>query len=105
MANVLFIKTSSLGDVIGSRMQTRTSLLAAANATLQAQIEERKRVEEHLRESEGQLRNAIARFNQVQGVTDEERDAAWKGIRAAAKKFGVEMQEGSWRELAHHGKR
>jgi hypothetical protein len=51
------------------------------------------------------VRNAIARFNQVQGVSDAERDAAWKRIQAAAKKFGVEMQEGSWRELAHHGKR
>ena len=39
------------------------------------------------------VRNAIARFNQVKGVTDAERDAAWKRIRAAAKKFGVEMQE------------
>jgi hypothetical protein len=45
------------------------------------------------------VRNAIARFNQVEGVTDEERDAAWKRIRAAAKKFGVEMNETSWREL------
>ena len=56
-------------------------------------------------EDAAHVRNAIARFNQVQGVTDEERDAAWKRIRAAAKKFDVEMQEGSWRELAHHGKR
>jgi cell division protein FtsX len=50
------------------------------------------------------VRNAIARFNQVEGVTDEERDEAWKRIRAAAKKFNVEMNEESWRELAHHGK-
>ena len=45
------------------------------------------------------MRNAIARFNQVEGVTDAERDAAWKHIRTAAKKYGVEMQEGSWREV------
>jgi hypothetical protein len=50
------------------------------------------------------VRNAIARFNQVEGVTDAERDAAWKRIRSAAKKFGVEMMEGDWRELAHGGK-
>ncbi len=50
------------------------------------------------------VRNAIARFDQVQGVTDEERDAAWKRIQTAAKKFGVEVHEGGWRELAHHGK-
>ncbi len=50
------------------------------------------------------VRNAIARFNQVKGVSDDERDEAWKRIRAAAKKFGVAMEEGSWRELSHHGK-
>ena len=49
------------------------------------------------------VRNAIARFNQVKGVSDSERDAAWKRIRGAAKKFGVEINEGSWRELAHGG--
>lgn len=30
------------------------------------------------------VRNAIARFNQVAGVTDEERDEAWKRIKHAA---------------------
>jgi hypothetical protein len=50
------------------------------------------------------VRNAVARFNQVEGVTDEERDAAWKRIRAAAKKFDVDLHEASWRELGH-GKR
>jgi hypothetical protein len=41
----------------------------------------------------------VARFNQVKGVTDEERDEAWKRIQAAAKKFDVELNEKSWREL------
>ena len=50
-------------------------------------------------ENAAHVRNAIARFNQVEGVTDAERDTAWKHIRAAAKKYGVEMQEGSWREV------
>ena len=50
-------------------------------------------------ENAAHVRNAIARFNQVEGVTDAERDAAWKHVKAAAKKFGVEMQEGSWREV------
>jgi hypothetical protein len=45
------------------------------------------------------VRNAVARFNQVKGVTDEERDEAWKRIQAAAKKFDVELNEKSWREL------
>jgi hypothetical protein len=51
------------------------------------------------------VRNAIARFNQVEGVTDDERDAAWKRIRSAADKFGVEVKETDWRELSHGGKR
>ncbi len=50
------------------------------------------------------VRNAIARFNQVKGVTDTERDEAWKRIQSAANTFGVEMNEQSWRELSHHGK-
>ncbi|HEX5181797.1 MAG TPA: DUF6582 domain-containing protein [Allosphingosinicella sp.] len=45
------------------------------------------------------VRAAIARFNQVEGVNDDERDAAWKRIKAAAKKFGVEVNEKSWREI------
>ena len=45
------------------------------------------------------VRNAIARFDQVQGVTDAERDEAWQHIRSAAKKYGVELKEESWREL------
>lgn len=45
------------------------------------------------------VRNAIARFNQVEGVSDAERDAAWKRIQSAAKKHNVEVSEKSWREL------
>jgi len=46
-----------------------------------------------------QVRNAIARFNQVEGVSDAERDEAWKRIKKAAKKFGVEVSEKSWHDL------
>jgi hypothetical protein len=45
------------------------------------------------------VRNAIARFNQVSGVTDVERDGAWRKILLAAEKFGVHVHESSWREL------
>lgn len=38
------------------------------------------------------VRNAAARFNQVEGVSEEERDEAWKRIESAAKKFGVELK-------------
>lgn len=45
------------------------------------------------------VRNAVARFDQVKDVSDADRDAAWKRIRAAAKKFDVELGEKDWREL------
>ena len=45
------------------------------------------------------VRNAIARFDQVEGVSDDERDAAWKRIKKAADKYGVEVSEKSWHEL------
>ena len=50
-------------------------------------------------ENAAHVRNAIARFNQVEGVTEAEKDAAWKRIQAAAKKFDVEMDESSRGEL------
>ena len=45
------------------------------------------------------VRNAIARFDQVEGVSDNERDEAWKRIKKAADKYGVEVHEKSWHEL------
>lgn len=50
-------------------------------------------------ENASHVRNAIARFNQVKGVSDDERDAAWKRIEVAAKKFDVEISEKSWHEI------
>ncbi len=45
------------------------------------------------------VRNAVARFDQVEDVTDAERDAAWRRIRAAARKYEVEISARGWREL------
>ena len=50
-------------------------------------------------EDASHVRNAIARFNQVKGVSDDERDAAWKRIKAAAKKYDVEVNEDIWRDI------
>jgi hypothetical protein len=50
------------------------------------------------------VRNAIARFDQVEGVSDAERDQAWKRILAAAKRYDVDVSESSWRDLAKGGK-
>jgi hypothetical protein len=50
------------------------------------------------------VRNAIARFDQVEGVSDAERDRAWQRILSAAKRFDVDVSESDWRELAKGGK-
>lgn len=50
-------------------------------------------------ENASHVRNAVARFNQVKDVSDDERDDAWKRIKTAAKKHGVEISEKSWREI------
>ncbi len=50
------------------------------------------------------VRNAIARFDQVEGVSDAEREQAWKRIKKAAGKYDVEVSESSWRELFEGGK-
>jgi hypothetical protein len=50
------------------------------------------------------VRNAVARFDQVEGVTDKEREAAWRRIRAAARRFGVHIEARGWRSLMKGGK-
>ena len=50
------------------------------------------------------VRNAVARFDQVEGVSNAERDRAWRRIRAAARKHGVEIEARGWRDLFKGGK-
>jgi hypothetical protein len=45
------------------------------------------------------VRNAIARFDQVEGVTDAERDKAWQKILKAAKRYDVDVSETDWRDM------
>jgi len=45
------------------------------------------------------VRNALARFDQVQDVTDGERDLAFANILKAAKHFGVHVDETEWQQL------
>jgi hypothetical protein len=49
------------------------------------------------------VRNAISRFDQVEGVSDAERDDAWQRILAAAQRYDVDVSERSWRDLANGG--
>lgn len=50
------------------------------------------------------VRNAVARFDQVEDVTDAERDRAWKRIKSAARRFDVDVDADDWRELFESGK-
>src|SRR3954465_5692760 len=50
------------------------------------------------------VRNAISRFDQVEDVSDAERDRAWKRIKTAARKFEIEVSESDWRELFQGGR-
>jgi hypothetical protein len=50
------------------------------------------------------VRNAVARFDQVENASDADRDLAWSNIRKAAGYYGVELGEGDWRELAGPGR-
>src|SRR5271163_5259586 len=45
------------------------------------------------------VRNAVARFDQVTGVSDAEREMAFANIQKAAKHYDVELSETSWHDL------
>ena len=45
------------------------------------------------------VRNALARFNQTEGVSDADRDLAFANIKKAAAHYDVELGETDWREL------
>ena len=50
------------------------------------------------------VRNAIARFDQIEDVSDADRDAAWKRITAQARKYDIEVEAPDWRQLMKGGK-
>ena len=45
------------------------------------------------------VQNALARFDQVEDVSDAQRDQAWANIKKAAKHYDVEIAEDSWHDL------
>jgi hypothetical protein len=45
------------------------------------------------------VRNALARFDQVTGVSDSDRDVAFANIKKAAEHFGVTIEEDNWHQL------
>ena len=48
------------------------------------------------------VRNAVARFDQVTGVSDAERALAFANIEKAARHYDVDLSETSWRDLGAH---
>jgi len=48
---------------------------------------------------ERHVRAALSRFDQVQDVTDSDRERAFANIRAAAKHYDVDITESDWRQL------
>lgn len=48
------------------------------------------------------VRNAVARFDQVTGVSDADRALAFANIKKAAEYYNVDLSETSWRDLGVH---
>lgn len=48
------------------------------------------------------VRNALARFDQVEGVSDSDRDLAFANIRKAAKHYDISVGEKDWHDLGKH---
>jgi hypothetical protein len=45
------------------------------------------------------VKNALARFDQVEGVSDKDRDLAFANIKKAARHYKVNIEEDNWRQL------
>ena len=51
------------------------------------------------------VRNAVARFDQVTGVSESARELAFANIKKAAKHYGIDLSESSSKELGVHPQR
>ncbi|HST89625.1 MAG TPA: DUF6582 domain-containing protein [Ktedonobacterales bacterium] len=48
------------------------------------------------------VKNALARFDQVEDVSDADRDLAFANIKKAAEHYGIDVEEQNWHELGKH---
>ena len=89
----------------GARIPRKTKGLSTAeqNRLADSQFAFPKQRKEPLVDAR-HVRNAVARFDQVEGVSDADRDRAWRRIRAAARKFDVHISERGWRQLFERGR-
>ena len=51
------------------------------------------------------VRNAVARFDQVIEVSDDDRALAFANIEKAARYYGIDLSETSWHALGVHRRR
>jgi len=45
------------------------------------------------------VKNALARFDQVEDVSDKDRDLAFANIKKAAEHYGINVEEENWHQL------
>lgn len=48
------------------------------------------------------VKNALARFDQVQDVSDDDRELAFANIKKAAEHYDITVEEESWQDLGNH---
>jgi hypothetical protein len=48
------------------------------------------------------VQNALARFDQVEGVSDEDRELAFSNIKKSAEHYGLNVEESDWHQLGKH---
>jgi hypothetical protein len=91
-------RTSAARTASGGMSQKKRDSLDASQYAFPKQRKEPLNDAKH-------VRNAIARFDQVDGVSDKQRDKAWRRIKKAAKKYGVDVSAKSWRQLGKKNKK
>jgi hypothetical protein len=103
--NLVTARTAKRARAHGAKVPRRSAGLstAAKNELPASQFAFPRERKEPLTDAR-HVRNAVARFDQVEDVSDAERDRAWTRIRAAAKKFDVKIEADDWRELFEAGK-
>jgi hypothetical protein len=84
---------------MATRKQTPNELDAAERNAMSDSTFAFPRVRKEPLSDARHVRNAIARFDQVRDVSDQEREEAFRRIKRAAAKYGVEMTETRWQDL------
>jgi acyl-CoA reductase-like NAD-dependent aldehyde dehydrogenase len=90
---------AGIPTIMATRKQTPNELDAAERNAMSDRTFAFPRVRKEPLNDARHVRNAIARFDQVRDVSDQERAEAFRRIKQAADKYGVEMTETRWQDL------